>query len=97
MLAREWLLPSRTMKRRIGPTAIGLAYIASISLLGGLRPGTAEPVRGAGVELGGFPRLHDEVVLAEPQPQPAGQHVHPLISLVALLVAFGLTRRDGHL
>jgi 2-polyprenyl-6-methoxyphenol hydroxylase-like FAD-dependent oxidoreductase len=36
--------------------------------LGGLRPGTAEPVRDPGVELGGFPRLHDEVVLGEPQP-----------------------------
>jgi len=35
--------------------------------LGGLRPVTAEPVRHAGVELGGFPRLHDEVVLGEPQ------------------------------
>jgi len=37
-LAREWLLPSRTMKRRIAPPAIGLAYIAVIALLGGLRP-----------------------------------------------------------
>ena len=35
---------------------------------GGLRPVAAEPVRDAGVELGGFPRLHDEVVLGEPQP-----------------------------
>jgi inositol phosphorylceramide synthase catalytic subunit len=36
-LAREWLLPSRTMKRRVLPAAIGLAYIAVIGLLGGLR------------------------------------------------------------
>jgi aromatic ring hydroxylase-like protein len=36
--------------------------------LGRLRPGAAEPVRDPGVELGGFPRLHDEVVLGEPQP-----------------------------
>jgi 4,5-epoxidase len=36
--------------------------------LGGPRPGAAEPVRDPGVELGGFPRLHDEVVLGEPQP-----------------------------
>jgi len=36
--------------------------------LGGLRPGAAEPVRDPGVELGGFPRLHDEVVVGEPQP-----------------------------
>ena len=35
---------------------------------GGLRPVAAEPVRDAGVELGGFARLHDEVVLGEPQP-----------------------------
>ena len=37
-LAREWLLPSRTMKRRILPPAIGLAYIAVIAAAGGLRP-----------------------------------------------------------
>jgi 2-polyprenyl-6-methoxyphenol hydroxylase-like FAD-dependent oxidoreductase len=36
--------------------------------LGGLRPGAAEPVRDASVELGGFARLHDEIVLGEPQP-----------------------------
>jgi hypothetical protein len=65
--------------------------------LGGLEPAAAEPVRGAGVELSRLARLHDEVVLAEPQPQPAGQHVHPLITLVALLLALGLARRDDHL
>jgi inositol phosphorylceramide synthase catalytic subunit len=36
-LAREWLLPSRTMERRLWPPAVGLLYIASIGLLGGLR------------------------------------------------------------
>jgi membrane-associated phospholipid phosphatase len=36
-LARGWLLPSRTMKRRILPPAIGLAYIALVGILGGLR------------------------------------------------------------
>ena len=35
--ARDWLLPSRTMKRRILPPALGLAYIAVIAALGGLR------------------------------------------------------------
>lgn len=35
---REWLLPSRTMKRRLLPPLAGLAYIATIGLLGGLRP-----------------------------------------------------------
>jgi membrane-associated phospholipid phosphatase len=36
-IAREWLLPSRTMRRRILPPAIGLVYIAAVGLLGGLR------------------------------------------------------------
>jgi len=35
--AREWLLPSRTMQRRLWPPAIGLLYIAAVALLGGLR------------------------------------------------------------
>src|SRR5207253_1579218 len=36
-LFREWLLPSRTMKRRVWPAAIGLLYIATVAALGGLR------------------------------------------------------------
>src|SRR6266542_3954317 len=36
-LAREWLLPSRTLPRRAWPPAIGLAYIAAVGALGGLR------------------------------------------------------------
>jgi membrane-associated phospholipid phosphatase len=36
-IVREWLLPSRTMRRRILPPAIGLVYIAAVGLLGGLR------------------------------------------------------------
>ena len=36
-LVREWLLPSRTMKRRVLPPVIGLAYIALVGMLGGLR------------------------------------------------------------
>jgi inositol phosphorylceramide synthase catalytic subunit len=36
-LLREWLLPSRTMRRRLWPPAIGLLYIAAVGLLGGLR------------------------------------------------------------
>jgi membrane-associated phospholipid phosphatase len=35
--ARDWLLPSWTMKRRVLPPAIGLGYIALIGSLGGLR------------------------------------------------------------
>ncbi len=51
--------------------------------------GGAEPVRDARVELGGLARLHDEIVLGEPQPQLPGQHVHPLVALVALLLTPG--------
>jgi inositol phosphorylceramide synthase catalytic subunit len=36
-LAREWLLPSRTMKRRLWPLAVGLGYIGLVGALGGLR------------------------------------------------------------
>jgi membrane-associated phospholipid phosphatase len=35
-IAREWLLPSRTMRRHPGPPALGLAYIVAIAALGGL-------------------------------------------------------------
>jgi inositol phosphorylceramide synthase catalytic subunit len=35
--ARALLLPSRTMPRRLWPPALGLAYIAAVGLLGGLR------------------------------------------------------------
>jgi inositol phosphorylceramide synthase catalytic subunit len=36
-VARDWLLPSRAMRRRAGSPALGLAYIAAVGLLGGLR------------------------------------------------------------
>ena len=36
-ILREWLLPSRAMPRRLWPPALGLAYIAAVGLLGGLR------------------------------------------------------------
>jgi membrane-associated phospholipid phosphatase len=35
-LSRAWLLPSRTMRRRLWPPAIGLGYIAVIAAIGGL-------------------------------------------------------------
>ncbi len=35
--ARALLLPSRTMPRRLWPPALGLAYIAAVGMLGGLR------------------------------------------------------------
>lgn len=34
---REWLLPSRAMRRRLWPPALGLLYIAAVAALGGLR------------------------------------------------------------
>jgi membrane-associated phospholipid phosphatase len=34
---RDWLLPSRTMRRRLWPPLIGLGYIAAIAALGGLQ------------------------------------------------------------
>ena len=36
-LAREWLLPSRSLRRRFWPPALGLLYIAAVALMGGLR------------------------------------------------------------
>jgi len=63
--------------------------------LGGLAIGTAEPVRHAGVELGDLARLHDEVVLAQPQSQSPGQDVHPLVALVGLLLDVGIAGRGG--
>src|SRR5262249_6864969 len=35
----SWLLPSRTMRRRLWPPALGLVYILVIALLGGLHAG----------------------------------------------------------
>src|SRR5215471_9069706 len=37
--SRAWLLPSHTMRRRLWPPALGLAYIATIGMLGGLHAG----------------------------------------------------------
>jgi len=37
--SRDWLLPSRTMPRRLWPPAIGVAYVAVIGALGGLHAG----------------------------------------------------------
>jgi membrane-associated phospholipid phosphatase len=37
-VARDWLLPSRTMRRHPGPPALGLVYIVAIGILGGLAP-----------------------------------------------------------
>ena len=50
--------------------------------LDGTRAGTAEPVRRPGVELRHLAGGHDQVELAEAEPQLAGEHVHPLVPLV---------------
>jgi hypothetical protein len=55
----------------------------------------AEPVRDAGVELCDLAGRHDEVVLGQPQPQSPGQDVHPLVTLVGLLLDVGLVGRSG--
>src|SRR5260370_925478 len=65
--------------------------------LGGLRSGGAEPVRGAGIELGSLARLQNQVERTKPQPQVPGEQVHPLVAFVALLVAVTLGRWDEHL
>ena len=36
-VARDWLLPSRTMPRRLWPPAVGLLYMAVVAALGGFR------------------------------------------------------------
>src|SRR4051794_9623836 len=35
-LSRDWLLPARTMRRRLWPLAIGAAYVAAIGALADL-------------------------------------------------------------
>src|SRR4028119_1697165 len=65
--------------------------------LGGPVVGVARPVRGAGVELGDLAGGEDDVGVAEQQPQPARQHVDPLVPLVRALLT-GLptpVRRQG--
>src|SRR5258708_18555331 len=54
---------------------------------GGLRSGAAEPVRGAGIELGSLARLQNQVELTEPPPQPPGEQLHPPAAYPALLLA----------
>ena len=63
-----------------------------------LRPRGAEPVRHPRVELGRLAGGQDQVVLAEHDPEPAVQHVQPLVTLVG--PRFGhvaLARRDHQL
>jgi len=62
---------------------------------GGAWPGGAEPVGGAGVELGDLPGGEDHVVVAEEQAQPAGQDVQPVVALVRALLALEGFRAYG--
>jgi thioredoxin reductase len=59
-------------------------------VLDGTGTGGPEPVRGAGVELGGFPGIEDEVVLAEHKAERAVEYVDPVIALVGPRVGFSI-------
>ena len=63
------------------PLALG-AEDASNSA--GRRPGVADPVRRARVELGDLAGLEDEVAGAEDEADPAAEDVEPLVALVGL-------------
>src|SRR5512146_3550681 len=75
-----------------GGTDVGaFALLADeAEVLDGTGAGGPEPVRGAGVELGGFPRLEDEVVLAEDQAERAVEHVDPVVALVGPQVGYSV-------
>ena len=60
--------------------------------LDGVLVGGAEPVRGAGVELGGLAGAEDEVVLGEDEAESAVEDVDPLVALVGLRL--GAERRE---
>src|SRR5882757_2977229 len=53
-----------------------------------LRARIAEPVRDVAVEFRRLAGLEDEVLVAELQAQPAGQHVEPVVALVDFQVRF---------
>ena len=65
--------------------------------LGRALAGAAEPVRHLGVELGRLADAQDEVLVAEDEPHPAGQHVEPLEPVVRARVRRRLGRRDDDL
>ncbi len=52
-------------------------------------------MRGAGVELGGFPRLEDEVVLAEDEPQSAVEDECPVVALMGAQIGFSVVSTCG--
>jgi hypothetical protein len=57
--------------------------------------GGSEPVRGAGVELGGLARLEDDVVLAEDESESAVEDECPVVALVGAQVGFGIVSPGG--
>ena len=59
-------------------------------VLDGAGAGGPEPVRGAGVELGGFPGIEDEIVLAEYEAERAVEYVNPVVALVGPEVGFSI-------
>jgi hypothetical protein len=59
-------------------------------VLDGTGAGGSEPVRGPGVELGCFPGIESEIVLAEYKAERAVEYVDPVIALVSPKVGFSI-------
>jgi hypothetical protein len=57
-----------------------------VEVFDGAGAGGAEPVRGAGVELGGFPGFEVEVVFFQDQLECAVEDVDPVVALVGAQV-----------
>jgi hypothetical protein len=63
--------------------------------LDGTGTGSPEPVRGAGVELGGLPWFENEVVFAEDQAEPAVEDIDPVVALVGPKGGFRVVAPGG--
>lgn len=63
--------------------------------LHGTGAGGAEPVRGAGVELGGVAGFEDQVVLAEDESEPAVEDEGPVVTFVGPQVGLSVVASDG--
>ncbi|KQC35307.1 hypothetical protein UK82_27015 [Frankia sp. ACN1ag] len=84
------IIPSTSLRLRMQPVGsrkvaagvlLSWSSVASAQAeqLDGLLAGVGERVRDMGVELGDLAGHEFDVVLAEQQAQPAGQHVEPLV------------------
>ena len=106
---RGWksLVSSRAMRHRAprslrspgaGPHVHALTGTAEDAQhLGRPVAGAAEPVRQLGVELGGLARPEHQVLVAQDQAHPAGQHVEPLVAVVGARLRRRLARGDDDL